>query len=966
MKLKWLTLIAVGLSSLASGAAPLEMTSQLKGDLVLCADGKSGKISGEVVAVEGVGGEKALRLNGPDAAIEIPYGGNPEQVAVEGWIRLPENPRFVCIAKRRGKNNQWQLYAAPAGKDDYFIYATTWKQSDGKENFQGKSSIKLKAGKFHHVAMELDGNRSAKLFVDGKEVCSAVPAEGIRSGSSPLTVGGGKTGEKTELTIQNLTVYDSLLPDGWRKKIEERQAPWRKTFSPDQVLNFSAPGAWLTAPVEILALMPEEKMWSGATRFANDPGKRIEAKSMAALALGAQAGPDGLCWNRHPEFPTLFAGQVPADWSKQPAVTLKLTSKAATGETVYLAFRADSAKTPHRDYYYFPLSINFTGEKSITIARDRFQAFGEPAGWDKVDGIAFFCKMFGAEPHPGTELVLRSLRPDGAEAENSAAFAADIPQAKDADGFILKTAKSEYQRQYLNHSGPETRNDAEIAAPYAHQNYQNTERATFDYLPTFLPGYISYDPAGRAVIHSGDLVQYKNADGKWEYADLKPYFKAWAREQGWAGLQLNWGLHSGEKAIRFDRDGDAYVLAPVERLDADGKTVDWHSRCVLLFHSRDRFKTFAVYRLPQRVAAFEKIDGHNQSALERPPVILLGDYSYFADADPAGYFVIPGKASDGKLTFDKVVKYADFVIPPDQHSGGANSVITCGNQLFIVFSVASVQAMAMKDVKNAKKTVMPPIPPDHPGLQLSCHRQGKPEVAESSKNGTPAFIVDYNLDTGVLGEPLYLLSGGVSDDGHNNAGITVDSKGTLHVIANGHHNPTAYTYSLKPYDIRGAWSKPEYIIPGKAQPNLSYATLNCDREDNLYSVHRSTKDVYNNHLGLYVKPAGQPWRDEIVLVTPYKYMYKVWGQKMSYNPAADTLTLGFYSHSSQKQLSPDQYLFEVFQYPDQEKHFTEKAKGDFNSGLNAKMYAGTPSELTNLTLNKATRQWQLTTGKNLK
>lgn len=960
--------IGAGLLAATCAAAPVGVRPEtMREGTVTGSDGRRGLVTGKVEAAEGLDGGCGFLLKGPDARIELPYPGNPETVAFEAWVRLPEKAVFRHIARRRGKNNQWQLFAAPAGNGEYLLYGMTWKKSDGKENFVGRSSVRLQGGRLHHVAMELDGASYGKLFIDGQEVCSEVPPDALRSGSSPLTLGGGKAGEAGDLFLQDPVIYDSKLPENWQRRVREQLYPWERKFTPAEVLNFSAPGAWLTAPVELLDSMPEGEMWSAKSRFGNDPGKRIEAKTMRELATGARPEAGGLRWNRHPMYPTLHAAQVPADWSRQPAVSLKLASKEATGETVWLAFSADSKQTPYRDFYRFPFAVNFTGEKTITVSRDKFETVGEPAGWDKVDGAWFFTKVAGAQPHPATDLTLKELRP-AAEPDNSAEFPGEIRQEKDADGFVFKMNKREYQRAYLNHPYPETRGEQPVHAPYAHQYYQAAERALFDYCPDFLPGFVSYGPDGRGYIHSGDLVQFRGEDGKWQYTDLVPILKQWAKEQGWPGLQLSWGQSLGEKAIRYDNDGDFYLLVPVEKLDADGKNVDWHTRTTLLLHSRDRMRSFEVHRLPGRLATFEKLDGHNRDCLKRPPVILLGDYSYFRDADPAGYLLTPSKKADGSLDLGKPVKYAEFAISPDQHSGGGNLAVTRGDKVFIVFGVASVNAIAMQDVKGAKQTVMPPIPPDHPGLKLSYQQQRSGKTfTEYSKNGTPTFIIEYDLKTGRLGEPRYLLSGGAHDDGHNWPAITADSCGILHVIANGHHNPVAYTHSLEPDNPYGPWSAPEYVKPGKSTPFLSYATLNCDKNDTLYTIHRSTTDVYNNHLGLYVKPAGQPWQGEEVLVTPYRYMYKVWGHKAIYNPATGGITLGFYSHSSMKQLMLDQYWFDIFQYPDEEKAY-RGGKSDIGlpEGNKCKMYVGPAAELTLLTFDPDTKQWKLTVGKDLK
>lgn len=963
--------LAALLLTVAGAAGVLEPKPEtLQNGAIACNDGTRGTVAGNVARTEGFDGGAALRLEDSASTVEIPYSVNPEAAAVEAWVKLPEKPVFRHLFRRRGKNNQWQLYVAPAGGSDYLLYGMSWKKSDGQNNFVGKSKVKLQGGRFYHIAMELDGARSGKLFINGQEVCSEVPVDALRPGSSPITIGGGKPGEPGELVVQDAAVYDSALPENWRQRVRERLYPWEKKFTPDEVLNFSAPGAWVTAPVELLETMPEDEMWSARTRFGNDPGKRLERRSMYDLATGAKAEKGGLRWNNHPLYPTLHAAQVPADWSNADAIALKLDSKVSTGEVIYLAFSADSKTTPYRDYYLFPFAVNFSGEKEIAIDRNKFETFGEPAGWDKIDGVYLFTRMSGTEPHPATDLLLKSLRPVSGLPDNSAGFAGEVRKEKDADGFVFRMRKAEYQRQYLNHTFPETKDGKPVYAPYAHQPYEVCEQGEFGYFPTFLPGYASYAPDGKAYINSGDLVQYKGSDGKWQYADLVPMLKKWAKEQGWPGLQLSWGLSNGEKAVRTDNDGDLYLLVPVEKLDAEGKTVDWHTRTTLLLHSRDGLKTFDVHPIPApgRTAEFEKLDGHNTGCLKRPPVILAGDYSYFADGDPAGYLLTPTKKSDGTLDLGKLIQYAKFAIAPDQHSGGGNHVITRGDKLFIVYGVASVDAIAMRKVKGAKETVMPPVPPDHPGLKLSYqYQRGSETVTGYSKDGTPAFIVEYDLKTGKFGEPRYLLSGGIHDDGHNWPGITADSRGILHVIANGHHDPVAYTHSLKPDDSAGPWSDPVYIRPGKPVPRLSYATLNCGKDDTLYTVHRSTTDVYNNHLGMYWKPAGQPWQGEEVLVTPYRYMYKVWGHKAMYNPATGGLTLGFYSVASMKQLGLDPYLFDIFQHPDQEKIY-RGGKEDVGvpEGSRCKMYVGDPSELTLLTLDPASKRWKLTVGSDLK
>ena len=171
-------------------------------------------------------------------------------------------------------------------------------------------------------------------------------------------------------------------------------------------------------------------------------------------------------------------------------------------------------------------------------------------------------------------------------------------------------------------------------------------------------------------------------------------------------------------------------------------------------------------------------------------------------------------------------------------------------------------------------------------------------------------------------------------DDHNWPAITIDSKGTLHVIANGHQDPANYAHSLRLHDI-SAWSAPQYLLdPSGEVSALSYATLNCDREDNLYTVVRNSTARSNNRLSLFTKPAGEKWQPPQDLVIPFSYNYKNWGHKMAYNATTDELCLSFYSQSNLRVLYPDTWAFDIFIWPDREKAYhTGKVGGfDINTG----------------------------------
>jgi G3E family GTPase len=711
------------------------------------------------------------------------------------------------------------------------------------------------------------------------------------------------------------------------------------------VSGFEEPGAWTTAPLAEIQAVPADKLSTNARSYSPiDP--MVKPMKPEELAAGAgqvrdhvTEGKFAIKWDRHPLWPTLRSTQVPADWSGAAAVSLDIFSEAATGEIVTVAFAADSAGTPFRDWWYLPVTINWSGAKTLVLPLDAFQKAGSPDGWKAISAIGLFAKMRGTQPHPATSLTLDNLRmldqaPPGDEWKT---VLAKFPDARDADGFYYKVREKDqqvhtigeigWQRDQLNHTGPETAGNRDVFAPYAHQNLFAAERALFDYYPKFLPGYVSFDPRGKAYIFSRDWIEWKGADGRWEYSDLRPVLTQWAKEKGWEGISLGWNINEGEKAIRFDKDGDAYVLATLTRTNKAGTPVDARSFVTLLLRSRDQLRTWEVHDLGTITATFEKMDGHNQECLDRPPVMITGDLKGRAGSDQGAYLLLPRKNPDGTLTIPPRVKFSDFSISVPVHSGDGNMAISCGGKIFIVYAWWT-KALAGKALAgNADPTAqLPPVPPDHPGLK-QVFKNGT--TAEYAKDGTPVFIVEYDPATGVLGQPVYIMSGGFKMDNHNWPAITVDSKGILHVLANGHQNPINYSRSLAPFDIR-AWTPPQYVANGLPDGfRLSYATLNCDREDNLYSINRNSTLAYNNRLSLFFKPAGKDWQPAQTLVMPFNAGYKNWGHKMGYNPATDQLCLSFYSQSNLRQLWADTYAADLFIWPDREpEYYTGKKTAD--------------------------------------
>jgi hypothetical protein len=129
-------------------------------------------------------------------------------------------------------------------------------------------------------------------------------------------------------------------------------------------------------------------------------------------------------------------------------------------------------------------------------------------------------------------------------------------------------------------------------------------------------------------------------------------------------------------------------------------------------------------------------------------------------------------------------------IPIIYHSGDANSAVTHGDKVYIVY--------------------------------------GKPVLLEghAKEDGLPAFAVTYDITTKEISARVLVGFGEIDNtDDLNWPSITIDSNGIFHVVICGHHNPFTYVYSKNPYTI-DEWRTPEKISAGTL-----YCSLNCDKDN---------------------------------------------------------------------------------------------------------------------------------------
>jgi len=669
-------------------------------------------------------------------------------------------------------------------------------------------------------------------------------------------------------------------------------------------------GAWRSVAPELLTEFKEGEIWSvrhlpladlnAGVQFVSDPVKE-----------GKLAGR----WADHPRFPTISTAAIPHDWSGCKTLSFWAHSEVATGELITLAAQSDNPQTPWLDYYLYTFAVNWTGWRQVQISLSDCTPYEQPAGWQQVDALYFFTKIFDRQPNPYTVLVLDDLRlsPEAVPSNPPPWLAPPPPAGK----LSIHGAAPAFDPTTINHPYPELRTEAK--APVQVLPYYMAERALFGYYPRFHPGFVSFDPQGKPVLQYGaGIIETLGADGKWQVRDLlSEVVEPYVREQmGYKSLELSDGGSGNETAIRWDKDGGVYLLVNVSE-----RNTDWKTRKALLLYSPDAMKTWQVYLLPDYMVRFEKLVGHNPDCLNRPPLILLSHYL----SPTKIYLLAPEKQPDGTLKLPEPVLLCEDAVALAPHSGESNQALTHGEEVFLVYG---------------RLVVLP---------------------GKTKEDGVPSFARTYNLKTKQLSAPVLIGCGGRNaEDGHNWPGVVADSQGLLHVVINGHHDPFVYTHSVRPWDIT-EWTAPEKVAAG-----TSYAGLICDDHDNLYTVTRHSDPGYYFKLSLHRKPAGQPWAAPQQLVIPYKPYYHVYYHKLTLDPVRQRLWLCYWAQTASLCLFRDEFYAARNMWPDREKSFLTGTpnlpQGSYMmKPAKYEFYTAPPSELCVMVSDDRGATWHLAT-----
>lgn len=660
-------------------------------------------------------------------------------------------------------------------------------------------------------------------------------------------------------------------------------AMWAYGAELDATMDFETGGKWLTeAPLS-------EDFDEGVLRCtANGQSFQELRNGLEIVAQPVRNGKGAGRWARTNYFPSVVAQDVPRDASEAKALTFWAHSQEPTGQTICLAVYSNSDKTPYRDFYYAFFRVDWKGWREIVLPRQAFQTQGEPAGWGAVEAIGLHARAFELRPHPATVLALDAMRWSNESPPADRSNAVPWPYPERPQEMVPFPADT------LNHEYPETADGKPVYAPIEHKAYGKTSRAIHDYYPRFAPGPVSFSPAGQAFLRYGNIIETVDADGKWRVIDLLPAIRAHAIDKlGFARLRERDSLGQGDPIVRFDADGDAYALTWVHVWTESDR-----ARYIgILLHSRDNLETWTAYALPHAFAYFEKLDGHNTECMKRPPVILLSK----TWSPTENYLLIPEKLADGTLRIPPATEFCDNAAGVGGHSGDGNMAVTYQGKVYLVFA-------AMRPLGANPDDFI---------------QKGKWDIRkkDGTKIPTPSYIRTYDIETGALSQPVYLGSSGRTIDAHNWPALTIDSKGYLHAILNGHHDPFVYVRSKKPGSIE-EWTAPEPI-----EKMTTYGSLNCDAADTLYSVTRFSQRSYTFELGLHSKKAGRDWEAARVLVSPYRNYYYVWRHRLTLDPATGRLFLFYFARASNRCLFLDEYMALLHERPDYEKLFYDQ-KGD--------------------------------------
>ncbi len=367
-----------------------------------------------------------------------------------------------------------------------------------------------------------------------------------------------------------------------------------------------------------------------------------------------------------------------------------------------------------------------------------------------------------------------------------------------------------------------------VLKPYHHEN----ER--FGYLPGCpLDWEMYFDLENRPFTRTRDGFEALR-DGRWVACDLQTAVQS--RTPGLDGAPSESRISNTK--IAFDRDNDVYLLAAFGRRAA-------------LLHSKDGGRTFAAYGLGKQGGVdIEQFSGHNVP--DGPPPVLRSirtasdkklRWRHISDLE----LFVP-KKENGRLSIGKPILISRQSLGVGGHSGVPSAVVSRGSKVHVVWAEAT-----------------------------------DPKVRVP---GVPTYVTTYDRKTGVLGKPVLVGYGAPPNDVHNRPCITMDGKGTLHVLTGTHGSVFHYARSAKPNDAHSGWSRAEPVGDGLLQ---TYIGMVCGSDGTLHVVFRlwrRDREYFPSGavfatLAYQRKRPGQPWESPRLLIVSALSEYSIFYHRLT-------------------------------------------------------------------------------------
>lgn len=400
---------------------------------------------------------------------------------------------------------------------------------------------------------------------------------------------------------------------------------------------------------------------------------------------------------------------------------------------------------------------------------------------------------------------------------------------------------------------PVPRHKGALSLPITYGKNFESEFEQFGYSPNFAPGVVNIANDGRLWIRHQGYLQIRDRDGKWTFSDLKTAAEAAIKRvadvEGFEWVWDNRSAHSDQR-IYFDKQDRAYTLVQggwTRIKDSRGLTYRPY-----LLYSQDRGLTWSALAIAvpdQRLtwrARIEYNDGNNDRT-DAPPVLVY-DRAEDARRSSRLYLHVP-KWERGVLNLQTGLLISERSLLQENHSGAANSLVSTANRIYVVYPSSE------------------PI---------------------ASLKGTPAYLVVYDKDKGVVVSESWVGQGGEAStvDNHNIPGICIGTGSSAHVVLPGHHDVLRVRSGslATPVD---AWQSAVQVgeAPTRAG-GYTYASLNCDRAGNVLIVSRWAGDNYQFQLVALRKSVEGAWLPlkraaHQVLLDPGRPFYGVWRHKVS-------------------------------------------------------------------------------------